>query len=146
MSDVLLAQTEDDGDITIPDGEDVTLTNGFETSDYLSLFGGNAEDDASAATENKQWWGNVEEPDKTRHLRSAFQALIDTAPLTSAMLQRLERAALRDLAWKLDAGLVDDIRVTVTVPRRNVVEVVIDQDLNGETMTSRQVFPWGSSV
>lgn len=143
MSDVLLFQADDDGDITIPDGEDVTLTNGFETSDYLSLFGGNLEDDGTQATERKQWWGNVGEADKSRHQRSSFQALIETAPLTSDVLPRLERAAEADLAWKVAAGLAESIKATVSVPARNRISVVIDQQIDGKVITSRSIIPYG---
>lgn len=143
MSDPLLAQTDDDGDITIPVGEDVTTTNGFETADYLSLFGGNLADDGTKATERLQWWGNFTEPDTERHQRSSFQALIESAPLTSALLPRLARSAEADLAWKVSGGYVDSLNVEVTVPARNSVSVVVNQVMNGETVTSRMIVPYG---
>lgn len=143
MSDVLLYQTEDDGDITIPLGEDVTLANGFDTSDYLSLFGGNAGDNGTQATARMQFWGNIVEDDVALHQRSAFQALLDTSPLTSALLPRLARAAERDLQWKIDAGLVESVTVVVSVPARNRVQVTISQEIGGQVMTSRMIFPRG---
>lgn len=146
MSDVLLFQTEDDGEILIPTGDDVTLTNGFETADYLSLFGGNLEDDGTQATERQQWWGNVGETTSARRQRSSFQALIENGVLTSSLLPRLERAAESDLAWKLGDGLAESIKVTVSVPARNRVLVVAEQAMDGKVITSRMIVPYGAAA
>ncbi len=147
MADPLLFQTEDDGEILIPTSPgaalDVTLTDGFETADYISLFGGNIDDNGTQATERQQWWGNVGEANATRRQRSSFQALIESSPLTSALLPRLERAAESDLAWKIAGGFAESIKVTVSVPARNRVLVVAEQAMNGKVIESRMIVPYG---
>lgn len=143
MSDVLMYQTNDGPEITIPDGEDVTLTNGFGTCDYLSLFGGNAEDDGTAATANKQWWGNLTELDADRRYRSQFGYLLSRGVITSDSLRRMQHAAENDLAWKVRSGLAETLDVTVTSPERNRVAVTIKQTIDGRVIESRQIFTAG---
>ncbi|GAG06443.1 unnamed protein product, partial [marine sediment metagenome] len=60
--DILLLSTKDGGDINIESGL-IEMTAGFETAVYLSLFGGNIEDDGTEATKSKTWWGNLLETD-----------------------------------------------------------------------------------
>jgi phage gp46-like protein len=146
MSDVLLFQTNDNGEIAIPSGEDVTLTNGFETCDYLSLFGGNAEDDGTTATERAQWWGNVGELDTNRTYRGAFQALLERGVLTGDTLRRMQRAAEGDLAWKVTSGLAETLTVSVTSPERNRVAVRITQTISGRVIESREMFTMGTAA
>lgn len=115
MTDVLLRQTNDGGDITYSEGR-VELTDGPETAMYLSLFGGNFRDTGDAATEPFQWWGNRGETDPSRQYRSRTQALIEALPSVPQNLARIEDAAKQDLQWMLDDGIAVAINVTTSIP------------------------------
>ena len=62
QGDVSLFQTNDDGNIEV-EGGIVTMGGGLETSAYLSLFGGN-EDDDNRTDNPANWWGNIDETDQ----------------------------------------------------------------------------------
>lgn len=126
MTDVLLFQTDDDGDIEIIGGL-VTLTNTPETMAYLCLFGGNEQDDGR---ENNPatWWGNVEEPDPQRRYISETQHLLRSLPAVPFNLLRLEDAARRDLAVFIDSGLAKVVEVSASIPGLNRVRLVINID------------------
>ena len=51
QGDVLLFQTVDDGEINIENGV-VEMSGGLETAAYLSLYGGNEDDDGREARQN----------------------------------------------------------------------------------------------
>jgi len=57
QGDVKLFQTTDDGDIYVVNGI-VEMSGGLETSAYLSLFGGNEDDDGSDGSPFS-WWANL---------------------------------------------------------------------------------------
>ena len=97
QGDVKLFQTDNEGDITVRDGV-VEMGGGLETAAYLSLFGGN-EDDDGLADNPKTWWGNLDEIDPAKQYRSETQNLLRGIPATSGNLRRIEDAASRDLAW-----------------------------------------------
>jgi len=78
MSDVYLFQTNDDGEICIENGI-VSLTGGLDTAAYLSLFGGNEQDDGSQNT-SLNYWGNILENDKAFQYRSQTQYLLRSIP------------------------------------------------------------------
>lgn len=108
--DVLFFNTNDGGEISIIDG----LVKGdcsFSTAVYLSLFGGNKEDSGKIKN-NLGWWGNyligVPEGEK---LVSRFQYMINSLPLTAKNLLSAENAAVEDLKWLKDDGIVDEIIV-----------------------------------
>ena len=127
MSDVLLFQTLDDGDISIESGA-VELTDGLESAVYLSLFGGNWQDDGSA--ENPlQWWGNADAVDPTQRQTSRTQYLLQAISATSGNLKRVEDAALADLDWLTADGY--DVSVSISVPIVNRVKIEIN--INNET-------------
>ena len=128
MSDVLLAQESDGGEICIEGGL-VVLIDGFETAAYLSLFGGN-EDDDGRDDNPLSWWGNIDETDPSRIYVSETQHLIDILPPTSSNLLRLEDAATRDLQWFLDVNAAIEVLVEVSIPRLNSVRFVIT--INGD--------------
>lgn len=87
MSDVLLFQTPDDGDVEVVNGV-VTLTDLPGSAAYISLFGGNQDGAA--------WWGDPA-------MTSQTQKLLDELPPTSGNLRRLEDAMKTDLAWMSSA-------------------------------------------
>lgn len=141
MSDVLLYQTDDGGEIDVIGGR-VVLDDSPATGAYLSLFGGNLEDDGSTATEPKQWWGNLLEQDRARRYRSETQALLRALPAIPANLRRIEDAAARDLAWMTEElGAVIEAAASIPGPNRIVLAITIAIDAT--TTELKFVQPWG---
>lgn len=123
MTDVLLYQTNDNGEMEIEGGL-VTLTPGLDTAAYLSLFGGNWKDDGSQ--NNRQtWWGNLEETEPSRQYRSETQYLLGTIPATSRNLRRIEDAATRDLQWLLDESVASSLTVSASLIGLNRVKIEV---------------------
>lgn len=126
QGDVLLYQTNDDGDIDVVDGL-VRMTGGLDTACYLSLFGGNEQDDG--IDQNPlQWWGNVGETESARKQRSETQHLLRSIPATTNNLQRIRKAVERDLAWLSSEGVARELVVTVSMPAVNKIGINIDVD------------------
>jgi phage gp46-like protein len=136
MTDVLLHQTPDNGEIDINGGA-VAMTDGLETALYLSLFGGNV-DDAGGQDLANTWWGNRSEQDPAQRYRSETQHLLGTLPATSGNLRRIQDAAQRDLQWLESV----DLAVTAALVALNTVEITI------VSQGSRYVYQtsWGSST
>lgn len=130
MSDVRIFQTDDGGDIQV-EGGTVEMGPGLEAAAYLSLFGGNDEDDGSKDNP-LSWWGNLEEEDPAREYRSETQHLLRALPATSGNLRRVEDAANRDLAWMVNAGVASHVRATASVVGLNRVKIEIDIEATGE--------------
>lgn len=121
--DVLLYQTNDNGEINVKNGI-IEMSGGLETSAYLSLFGGN-EDDNGQKDNPYNWWGNIGETETEKQYRSKLQNLIQSLPPTSKNLVRLEEAALSDLNWMLIKGVATDISVFASIPSVNKVNLSI---------------------
>lgn len=123
MSDVLLFQTNDNGEINIINGI-VELSSGLETAAYLSLFGGN-EEDAGFNQDVTTWWGNVDENDIARRYKSETQYLLNILPANTGNMRRLESAALRDLDWFVNEKIASSIDVIASIPDLNKVNILI---------------------
>lgn len=121
MTDVLLRQTPDDGDIIAEAGL-LRLSEGLETAAYLSMFGGNDDDPGDADT-TKQWWGNLSEDEPERRYRSETQYLIRSIPAVPSNLLRIEQAAARDLAWFTETGTAKSVAVAARIPALNRVAI-----------------------
>lgn len=121
MTDVLLRQTNDGGEITIQGGL-VLMSEGLETAAYLSLFGGN-EDDAAGTDTARQWWGNLLDVEPERAYRSETQFLVQALPAIPFNLRRIEQAVARDLQWMLDTGTAQSVTVEATIPAVNRVRI-----------------------
>ena len=126
MTDVLLFQTTDDGDIEIIGGL-VTLTDTPETMAYLCLFGGNEQDDGTADNA-ATWWGNVDEPDPQLRYTSETQFLLRSLPAVPFNLRRLEDAARRDLAVFTESGVAQSVTVVASIPALNRILLVVSID------------------
>lgn len=123
QGDIHLFQTVDDGDVDIVGGV-VQMDGGLGTSVYLSLFGGNEDDDGSS--KNKfTWWANYNEIDTAKTYRSETQFLLKSLPATSNNLKRIEQAVIRDLSYMIDKGIASDVISQVTIPRLNKVDINI---------------------
>lgn len=124
--DVLLYQTTDDGGIIVKDGL-IEMSGGLRTSAYLSLFGGNKDDDGTPGNGNA-WWGNALETEKSKVYISETQHLLEALTITSGNLLRVEDAARRDLAWFKDTGLATTITVTASILGLNMLKLTINID------------------
>lgn len=122
--DVKLYQTTDDGDISVSGGI-VELSGGLETAAYLSLFGGN-EDDDGRPDNPRTWWGNLDEIDPARRYRSETQHLLKSIPATSGNLRRIEDAAKKDLAWLLSSKAAVSLSVAASIPGKNKIKIVVN--------------------
>lgn len=123
MTDVLLRQTNDGGNITILGGL-LLLAEGLETAAYLSLFGGNEDDPAEGDTEF-QWWGNLLDAEPERAYRSETQYLLRALPAIPFNLRRIEQAAGRDLKWMIDTGNARSVTAEATIPAVNRVALAL---------------------
>ncbi len=142
QGDVLLFQTLDDGNINVENGI-VDMTGGFETAAYLSLFGGN-EDDDGAAGNPFTWWGNITEIDVSKKYVSETQNLLHSIPATSGNLLRVEAAASRDLAWFLNDNIASKVSVISTIPGLNKVKLIVDIIADGIESSFEFVENWKS--
>lgn len=124
MTDVLLRQTLDGGEITVESGL-VLMSEGLETAAYLSLFGGNQDDAGDAASERLEWWGNVDEPEPARRYRSETQWLVQRLPAVPRNLRRVEQAAARDLAWMLETGLATAVEARASIPAKDRIGLAV---------------------
>lgn len=123
QGDYLLFHTPDNGDLNIENGI-LKMTESFETAAYLSLFGGNEEDDGSPDNP-LQWWGNLGENDTAKHMRSETQYLLRSLPATSNNLLKLQDAIKRDLNWLLTTRAASEINVALSIPALNRVNIVV---------------------
>jgi phage gp46-like protein len=138
--DVLLFQTINDGDITITDGI-TQLTGGFDTAFYLSLFGGNFEDDGTQDNP-LTWWGNLLENEPEGKYVSRTQNLLRGLPATSGNLRRVEEAARRDLQWFLDTGIATSVIIEASIPEYGKVEIAGSITVQGEEIPFSYTENW----
>ena len=126
QGDVYLFQSNDEGEINV-EGGIVEMRSSLETSAYVSLFGGNEDDDGSQDN-TQNWWGNVIEDDPAFQYRSRLQNLLRSIPSIPANLRRLENAALLDLQWFIDKRIASELNVVATLV--DVEKVRIDIEIN----------------
>lgn len=127
QGDVILFQDLDGGNIEINNGL-IEMSGGLQTSVYLSLFGGNDEDNKIDNQEfNKSWWGNLNE-NEINQIRSETQYLLKSLPISSANLRKLELVVQRDLNWMIESNLAKEIKVNATIPNLNMVKLIIQID------------------
>ncbi|AAQ96488.1 hypothetical protein [Vibrio phage VP16T] len=122
--DVWMFQTVDDGNV-YPVNGDLYRTDGLETAVYLSLYGGNPEDNGQDAN-RLGWWGNANQEEPARQMVSRFQHLVEGIPLTSGNLQRLEDAATADLEWLSELGY--DVRTSGRLTGKDRLQMTINID------------------
>ncbi len=144
MSDVLLYQTNDNGEINIEGGV-VEMSGGLDSAVYLSLFGGMKHDDG-APNNPLTWWGNLSETEPAKQYRSETQYLLGTLPTTSYNLGRIEEAAGRDLQWLLDEKIANSVSISATIPALNRVTLTIVILAEGERSTFNYTENWEASV
>lgn len=140
QGDVKLFQTDDDGEITVENGL-VEMSGGLETAAYLSMFGGNEDDDGRGDNPHK-WWANLDETETAKQFRSETQNLLQGIPATTGNLLRIEDAINRDLAWFLDNNVASSVTVSVSMPAVNRIKIIIDIEANGEESSFEFVENW----
>lgn len=133
MTDVLLCQTINNGDINLEAGV-VEMSAGLETAAYLSMFGGS------------DWWGNVDETVPARQYSARTQTLLETLPPSSRNLQRIEEAAKGDLAWFISEGVASSVEASATIPTVNQVKLVISIKAEGQEADFEYTENWKSSI
>lgn len=143
QGDVSLFQTPDDGDIEVLNGL-VTMSGGLETAAYLSLLGGNLEDDGRPAN-SLTWWGNLEETDRAFKYVSETQNLLQGLPAVSRNLILVEEANLRDLQWMLDNKIASSITSEASIPQVGRVSFVITILAEGEEQKFNFTENWRAS-
>ena len=140
MTDLLLFQTNDGGEINIKGGL-VQMTGGFESAFYLAMFGGNQEDDG---TENAKfnWWGNLVEEDPDLHYRSATQHALRNLRPISGNLILLEAAVKKDLDVFIRIGSVDTVEVLASFTDVRKVEIKINAVADGNNIEIKFLENW----
>jgi phage gp46-like protein len=142
--DVFLYQTTDDGDINVEAGV-VQMSGGLETAAYISLFGGN-EDDNGQESNKKTWWGNIGEIDPDFRYRSETQNLLQSIPATVNNLKRIDDAANRDLSWMINKKVASEILIETTIPTINAILITVKIIANGEESTFEFSENWKAEI
>ena len=143
QGDVLHFQTPDDGDIEILNGL-VTMSGGLETAAYLSLLGGNIEDDG-LPDNSLTWWGNLDETDRAFKYISETQNLLRGLPAVSRNLILVEEANLRDLQWMIDKKVASSITSEASIPQVGRVAFKITILAEGEEQNFNFTENWRAS-
>lgn len=143
QGDVLHFQTPDDGDIEVINGL-VTMSGGLGTAAYLSLLGGNLEDDGRPSNP-LTWWGNLDETDRAFKYISETQNLLKGLPAVSRNLILVEEASLRDLQWMLDKKVASSITSEASIPQVGRVAFKITILAEGEEQTFNFTENWRAS-
>ena len=142
QGDVLIKQTPDGGAIDIQGGL-VEMTGGFESAFYLTLFGGDKDDDGTENSKNN-WWGNLVEEDQDLIVRSRTQHILITLVAISGNLIRLENAILADLQVFINIGAVETIEANAALVDVRKVEIIINLRANGENIEIRFLENWNA--
>lgn len=142
MSDAQLYQTDDGGEIRL-EGGDLVVDDGLATAVYLSMFGGNDEDNASDATKSEEWWGNLVEGEPTRRYRSRTQHVLKSMPLSTGNLRAVEDAVAYDLLWMTETKLASGVAARASIPARNTVKIQVAAEVDGKVIPFEFVKPWG---
>lgn len=140
QGDVRLYQILDDGDIVIENGI-AEMNGGLGTAVYLSLFGGN-EDDNGRPDNALQWWGNFIEINPRRRYTSELQNLMQSLPLITGNLQRIEDAATRDLKWFLTEKIASNVEVEASIPGVNRVDITVRIEADGRESSFQFTENW----
>jgi len=144
MSDVKLVQSNDDGDIFIDAGV-VEMSHGLETAAYISLFGGDENDDGSQDNPF-QWWGNWLEDDAELKCRSRTANLLSSIPSIPANLRRIEEAAKLDLQWFISKKVASSVDVLASFVGPSRVKLIIDIKAEGNEESFEFTENWRASV
>lgn len=121
--DVILYDTVDGGEIS----DDIETRYPIDSAAYLSLFGGNAQDDGSA-NNSATWWGNLLESDPNYKQVSKTQYALANLALAPMNIHKFKAAALSDLNWITSLGYGKTLDVSVTIPGVNKIKIIVSVD------------------
>ena len=144
QGDVFIFQTVDGGEVNIEDGL-VQMSGGLSTAAYLSLFGGNEDDDGSKTDKTFTWWGNIDESQPEMQYRSETQHLVNTLFATTGNLRRIEDAAKRDLAWFVSGGVASFVDAVASLPSIGRLDLAVRIEARGEEYEFTFVANWRAS-
>lgn len=144
QGDVLLFQSNDEGEINVGAGL-IEMSGGLRTAAYLSLFGGNSDDNGQPDNE-LTWWGNIDETDPARQYRSETQYLIESLPATSGNLKRIEQAASRDLNWFLTSGAATSVTAVASIPDIKKLRLIININAEGIEQSFEFLENWKAEI
>jgi phage gp46-like protein len=122
--DVLIHESGDGGELQLRN-EDLQISQALTNQIYLTLYGGNIEENTSDDLEEKErrqdFWGNyyLEEEEQ---FNSNFERELKNQPLTANGLSRLEDAASQDLQFLSDYA---DIDVSASIPKPYKLELTV---------------------
>jgi len=136
MSDVLLYQSTDDGEIVVENGV-MRMTSGYETACYLALFGGNDDDDGIEGNP-ATWWGNAGENEPERHMVSQTQNILRRLPVSSGSLRQVENAVKNDLAF------FPNVQVSTAIVGLNKIKITIILTFDTDIFTVEFIENWKS--
>jgi phage gp46-like protein len=144
--DLLLVDTMDGGDVRIENNLFV-CDRSFNTAVYLSLFGGN-KDDNGKSKNSKTWWGNtLEGMAENEKLISRFQAVISGLPMSTKNIQEAENAAAIDLKWIVDEGIAKKIIVSARALSHNKFALHVDIQADGKSIYENTfALPWKAGI
>lgn len=140
QGEVDLYQTDDGGEITFTNGL-ITMGGGLNAAAYLSMFGGNFDDDGTT-TDSLQWWGNLSETETAKQYRSETEYVLNSLSVTTSNLLLIEAAAERDLAWLVSEGVADSVEVTASMPGLNKVSLTVEITAQGEASEYTYIENW----
>lgn len=144
FGDVLSYQTDDGGEINVVNGI-MEMSGGLETSAYLSLFGGN-EDDDGQQNSPFMWWGSMDETDTTKQYRSETQHLLQSLAMSSANLKRVENAVRRDLDWMIEVGAASAVTAAASIPALNKLKIDIEIIADGQSISLTYLANWEAAL
>ncbi len=121
QGDALWGPCPDGGSVQFIGGEPVR-SGGLSGAVYISMFGGNQLDDGTPDSK-LQWWGNHVGSDEDIHGRTG--TLLQTLPMTSTNLRRVEETVLIDLDWMLTLGVASEISVAASMAASRFLILII---------------------
>ena len=142
MSDLLLRHTPNGGDFKLSNGR-ILLDESLSTAFYISLFGGNEEDNGDSETQDDEYWANKIARVPERSIRSKTQSALAGTEARSSNRAIIENAALDDLQWAVSGDYVENITATVTIPAPKMVRLKIDTRINGQNISFVFDSEWG---
>ena len=138
--DPVMFASRDGGEVKFQSGQP-RMDGGLRTAAFLSLWGGNKED--NGLRKNKKiWWGNRDENNESYKYISRFQNLITRIPLLPYNLRRLEETAKADLIWMKTEKIISDISVSGRIAAPKKLELTINYTAQSGLIEQKYEINW----
>jgi len=135
QGDVLLFSSGDGGEIELDENNFIVNDESFETSIYLTLFGGNKKDDGTPSKRKYAYWGNLlEKNNPERRLISRTQNILEGLPATSENLLKVKEAIKLDMKWYFEEAIIDNLEIITTIPEKNKIYIELRGMKNKNTI------------